>query len=57
MFQTARSGAMAEYAEIDETFAPVALQSIGEWINARFAKVESTTAPIASNGLFPAAKR
>jgi pimeloyl-ACP methyl ester carboxylesterase len=36
MFQTARKGAMAEYAEIDETIAPIALQAIGEWINARF---------------------
>ncbi len=36
MFQTARSGSVAEYSEIDETIAPIALQSIGEWINARF---------------------
>ena len=36
MFQTARSGSVAEYTEIDETIAPIALQSIGEWINARF---------------------
>jgi pimeloyl-ACP methyl ester carboxylesterase len=44
MFQTARSGAVAEYAEIDETIAPIALQAIGEWINARFAPGASAVA-------------
>lgn len=37
MFQTARTGAMGEYADISETFAPVALQIVTEWIKARFA--------------------
>ncbi|PWF44028.1 alpha/beta hydrolase family protein [Massilia glaciei] len=36
MFQTARSGAMAEYAEIAETFAPSALEVISKWVVQRF---------------------
>ncbi|MET4075701.1 alpha/beta fold hydrolase [Hymenobacter sp. UYCo722] len=32
LFQTAKTGAPAEYATIEETFAPVALQAIGDWI-------------------------
>jgi pimeloyl-ACP methyl ester carboxylesterase len=32
LFQTAATGAPAEYATIEETFAPAALQAIGEWI-------------------------
>ena len=32
LFQTAQTGAPAEYAQIEETFAPVALQQIGDWI-------------------------
>jgi fermentation-respiration switch protein FrsA (DUF1100 family) len=32
LFQTARTGAPAEYAQIEETFAPAALQQIGDWI-------------------------
>ena len=32
LFQTAPTGAPAEYATIEETFAPAALQVIGEWI-------------------------
>jgi uncharacterized protein len=32
MFQTARTGAMEEAGEIEETFAPSALQTIGGWI-------------------------
>jgi pimeloyl-ACP methyl ester carboxylesterase len=32
LFQTARSGSLSEYAEIEETFAPIALQTIGDWI-------------------------
>jgi pimeloyl-ACP methyl ester carboxylesterase len=32
LFQTARTGAPSEYAEIEETFAPAALQRIGDWI-------------------------
>jgi pimeloyl-ACP methyl ester carboxylesterase len=32
LFQTARTGAPSEYAEIEETFSPAALQRIGDWI-------------------------
>jgi fermentation-respiration switch protein FrsA (DUF1100 family) len=32
LFQTAQSGAPAEYAKIEETIAPLALQTIGDWI-------------------------
>jgi fermentation-respiration switch protein FrsA (DUF1100 family) len=32
LMQTARSGHVAEYGQIEETFAPAALQEIGEWI-------------------------
>jgi pimeloyl-ACP methyl ester carboxylesterase len=39
LFQTTRTGAPSEYAEIEETFAPIALQTIGDWIAAH------TTAP------------
>jgi pimeloyl-ACP methyl ester carboxylesterase len=35
LFQTADSGAPAEYATIEETFAPVALTRISEWIMVR----------------------
>ncbi len=36
MFQTARTGTIAEYAEIEETFAPHALELVSDWIAARF---------------------
>ncbi|MFY0637449.1 alpha/beta hydrolase family protein [Maricaulis maris] len=36
MFQTAQTGMVAEYAEIEETFAPHALDLISDWIAARF---------------------
>jgi uncharacterized protein len=36
LFQTARTGAVGEYAEIEETMAPVALETISTWIKARF---------------------
>lgn len=36
LFQGARSGAIAEYADISETFSPVALNTISSWITARF---------------------
>jgi len=42
LFQTSKTGAPSEYAEIEETFAPVALQTIGDWI------VAHTTAPRAA---------
>jgi pimeloyl-ACP methyl ester carboxylesterase len=32
LFQTAGTGAPSEYAEIEETFSPTALQRIGDWI-------------------------
>ncbi len=37
LFQHATSGAIAEYAQISETFAPSALGAISDWIGARFA--------------------
>ena len=33
LFQTASTGAMSEYGKIKETIAPVALQTIGDWIS------------------------
>ena len=36
LFQTSETGALSEYAEIEETFAPVALNYISSWINERF---------------------
>lgn len=38
LFQTAKTGAMGEYRDIEETFAPVALEAISSWINTRFGK-------------------
>jgi hypothetical protein len=32
LFQTCKTGAFSEYASIEETLAPVALNTIGEWI-------------------------
>jgi uncharacterized protein len=36
LFQTATTGAPAEYGTITETVAPVALDTIRDWILARF---------------------
>jgi hypothetical protein len=36
LFQTAQTGAIEEYAQIEETFSPVALDFIGTWILERF---------------------
>lgn len=36
LFQTARTGAFSEYATIDETFAPAALETISEWLVRKF---------------------
>ncbi|WP_430411568.1 alpha/beta hydrolase family protein [Kordia sp.] len=36
LFQTAKTGAFSEYATIEETFSPVALEYISDWINERF---------------------
>lgn len=35
LFQTAKTGNFSEYAQIDETIAPVALETIGTWIQAQ----------------------
>lgn len=40
MFQTAKTGAIGEFAEIEETFAPIALSLISNWITARFPAAE-----------------
>lgn len=37
MFQTAETGSMMEYAQIEETFDPEAMTVVSDWINARFA--------------------
>lgn len=36
LFQTSKTGAFSEYADIEETFAPIALNFISNWINQRF---------------------
>ncbi len=36
LFQTSTTGALSEYAEIEETFAPIALNFVSQWINKRF---------------------
>jgi hypothetical protein len=36
LFQTAITGSSTEYATLEETFAPVALKTISDWINERF---------------------
>jgi pimeloyl-ACP methyl ester carboxylesterase len=38
LFQTCQTGAPSEYAQIEETFSPTALQVIGDWIAARMLK-------------------
>ncbi len=35
LFQTCKTGALSEYVKIEETFAPAALELIGEWVAAR----------------------
>ncbi|MBK7996760.1 MAG: alpha/beta fold hydrolase [Blastocatellia bacterium] len=35
LFQTAKTGSPTEYGSIEETFAPVALKEVGDWILAR----------------------
>ncbi|MEA3048747.1 MAG: uncharacterized protein QOG84_583 [Sphingomonadales bacterium] len=32
LFQTAKTGAVAEYMQIEETIAPIALKTVGDWI-------------------------
>jgi len=36
MLQTAKTGAAGEYAAIEETVAPLVLQTIGDWLKVRF---------------------
>ncbi len=36
VFQTAVEGGIAEYGQLDESFSPIALQLIGDWIIERF---------------------
>jgi uncharacterized protein len=36
LFQTARTGGISEYADIEETMAPLALETVANWIRARF---------------------
>lgn len=36
LFQTARTGGIGEYAQIEETMAPVALETVTGWIRTRF---------------------
>src|SRR6185503_3151723 len=38
LFQTSNTGAVSEYGTIEETIAPVVLQTIGDWIVAHTAK-------------------
>ncbi len=35
LFQTCKTGAFTEYGAIEETIAPVVLQTLGDWIAAR----------------------
>ena len=35
LFQTSTTGAVSEYARIEETFAPIALETMGQWIRER----------------------
>lgn len=42
LFQTAESGAIGEYREIEETIAPAALAIISEWISRQFAKPQDS---------------
>ena len=36
LFQTAETGSLQEYSNIEETFSPVALEIIKDWILERF---------------------
>ena len=36
LFQHAKPGALGEYNDSEETFAPGAMKLIADWINARF---------------------
>jgi fermentation-respiration switch protein FrsA (DUF1100 family) len=41
LFQTCKSGLPTEYGEIQETFSPIALKVIGDWIRQRRKPVEA----------------
>lgn len=45
LFQHSASGAVAEYGTIEETFAPQALDVVGDWIEERFAGARPLLAP------------
>ena len=36
LFQTSKTGSFSEYAGIEETISPIALNIISNWINERF---------------------
>ena len=38
LFQTCTTGAPSEYGDIEETLAPIALQTMGDWIAAHTKK-------------------
>ena len=38
LFQTARTGAVGEYADIEETVAPIALDTMSDWIRKHVTK-------------------
>ncbi|HEY5412080.1 MAG TPA: alpha/beta fold hydrolase [Caulobacteraceae bacterium] len=40
LFQTAKTGAPGEYADIRETFAPIALDIMTDWLTKRFVKTQ-----------------
>jgi hypothetical protein len=39
LFQECRTGAVSEYATIEQTFAPAALEAIARWVTAHTARV------------------
>ena len=49
LFQHAATGALSEDGEIEETFAPEALEIVGDWIAARFARPRPPAAPRPAN--------
>ena len=40
LFQTSQTGSPSEYARIEETISPTALELIGDWISERTSAVE-----------------
>ena len=43
LFQTAKTGSHTEYATIDETLSPAALDTMTQWILGRFGKPATST--------------